>query len=188
MQNRLMSSAIAMVAMLALGAAAHAEVKKYMNITDGKMLPFFRLVTTPPKGWIVEEQASKKNGVEMFVPRGKNFGTADAVIYVMVDYKPKDSGDLSQYISDSHESWRKSVPDTKITEMPAVERANGKPAFRPYQYENPSRPQQAFEYVAFGEDGDKDGNTFNLKVVITGRDRKAIETASASYLSFLAAH
>ncbi len=187
MQVRLISSAMALAAMIALGTPANAEVKKFMNISGGKLAPFFELVVTPPKGWEAEPDASKKNKAQTFVPRGKDYHSAEAVIYVLVYYKPKEL-EQSQYISDSHERWRKSVPDAKITELPAVERANGKPAFRPYQYENPSRPQQAFEIVAFGEDGDKDGNMFNLKVVITGRDRKAVEKASVPYQTFLRTH
>lgn len=187
MPNRWMACALAIAGTIALGAHAHAEIRKFINISDGKMIPSFQLVATPPKGWIVDEEASRKNGVQMMVPKGKTFRTADALIYVMVTARQKDQN-FSKWVSDAEDWWRKSVPDTRITKLPDIARANGKAAFQPYQYENPSRPQQAFEFVAFGEDGDKDGNTFNVKVVITGRDRKAIERASSSYTSFLNAH
>ena len=176
-----------MAGVIALSANAHAEVKKFMNIAGGKMQPFFRLEVTPPKGWIMEEQATKKYGVQMLVPKGKTFANADALIYVKVSYKPNDL-DQAQFIKNSQDRWREEVPDSKITKMPEVARANGKPAFLPYQYENPSQPKQPFEYVSFGEDGDKDGNTFNLMVTITGGDRQVIEKAAASYNEFLRAH
>ena len=187
MLKKSISCLIAMAGVIALSANAHAEVKKFMNIAGGKMQPFFRLEVTPPKGWIMEEQATKKYGVQMLVPKGKTFANADALIYVKVSYKPKDL-DQAQFIKNSQDRWREEVPDSKITKMPEVARANGKPAFLPYQYENPSQPKQPFEYVSFGEDGDKDGNTFNLMVTITGGDRKVIEKAAASYNEFLRAH
>jgi len=187
MMQKWMSWTIAMAAVIALGAPAGAEIKKFMNICDGKMCPFYELVATPPQGWAAEKDASKQNKVQMFVPRGKNFGNADALIYVKVSYKDKDL-DLSQFISNSQQRWRGAVPDSKITKMPVVERTNGKAAFQPYQYENPGRPDQPFEYVAFGEDNDNEGNTFTLMIAVTGGDRKAIENAFAPYQAFLRAH
>jgi hypothetical protein len=187
MLKKTISCLIAMAGVIALSTNAHAEVKKFMNIAGGKMQPFFRLEATPPRGWIVEQEATKKYGVQMLVPKGKTFGNADAVIYVKVSYKHKDL-DQAQFIKTSQDDWREAVPDTTITKLPEVTRANGRAAFLPYQYENPSQPKQPFEYVAFGEDGDKDGNTFNLIVTVTGGDRKVIEKAAASYNAFLRAH
>ncbi len=187
MLTKLAPSTIAVLGLIALGTSAHAEVKKFMNIAGGKMQPFFRLEATPPKGWTVDEQATKKYGVQMLVPAGKVFGNAPVLIYVKVSYRQPDI-DMPTFIKNSQDGWREQVPDTTITKMPEVTRANGKPPFQPYQYENPSVPTQPFEYVAFGEDGDKDGNTFNLMITITGGDRKAIEKAAASYNEFLRAH
>lgn len=180
-------STIAALSVMTLGAKAHAEVQKFMNISGGKMQPFFRLIATPPKGWIVEDEASKKYGMQVLVPKGKTFGDAPALIYVKVSFKQKDV-DQVQFIKNSQDRWLEEVPDSKITKMPDVARANGKAAFLPYQYVNPSVPKQPFEYVAFGEDSDKDGNTFNLMVTITGGDRKVIEKASGAYNEFLRAH
>jgi hypothetical protein len=182
-----MRGTIAAAAMVALCTGAQAEVKKFMNIGAGQLTPFYELVATPPDGWVLEKEASKQNGMQMLVPKGKTFGNAGALIYVKVSHKQKDL-ELPQFIANSQDRWRKSVPDSKITKLPEVARSNGRAAFQPFQYENPSRSQQAFEYVAFGEDGDKDGNTFTLMVVITGRDRKAIEKAATSYSAFLRAH
>src|SRR3954470_3817698 len=146
MLRKSISCFIGIAGVIALGANAHAEVKKFMDIAGGKMQPFFRLEATPPKGWIVEEEATKKYGVQMLVPKGKTFANADALIYVKVSYKQKDL-DQAQFIKNSHDGWREAVPDTKIAKMPEVTRANGKAAFLPYQYENPSQPKQPFEYV-----------------------------------------
>jgi hypothetical protein len=181
---------IATVATLSLvvsAANAHAEVQKFMNISGGKMLPYFRLIATPPNGWVVEEEATKKYGVQMLVPKGKNFGNAAALIYVKVSYRQKDT-DQAQFIKSNNDNWLAEVPDAKITKMPDVTRTNGKPAFQLYQYVNPSVPKQPFEYLAFGEDSDKDGNTFNLMITVTGGNQKVIEKAAGAYNEFLRSH
>ena len=179
---------VATVATIALGANAHAEVKKFMNICGaGKLCPSFELAATPPDAWVIEKDASKQAGMTMMVPKGKNYGNAETLIYIKVSPQ-QDNQSLEDFIKVSQERWRKATPDTKITKMPEVARKNGKAAFQPYQYENPSQPQQAFEYVAFGEDTDPEGNKYFAMVVMTGRNRKLIEQAGAPYRAFLGAH
>jgi hypothetical protein len=179
---------LAFATMIALGAPATAEVKKFMKVCEGKLCPYFELATTPPEGWVLEKEATKENGVQMFVPKGTNFHSAEALIYIKVLPQQGEANSIEEFVKVSQDGWRNSVPDTKITKMPEVARKNGKAAFQPYQYENPSQPQQAFEYVAFGEDTDPEGNKYFAMVVITGRDRKQIEKAGAPYRAFLGAH
>jgi hypothetical protein len=167
--------------------SANAEVQKHMQICDGKLCPSFTLVLTPPVEWDVDKAASEENRVQMLIPRGTNFHDARAVIYVRVAVKDKDQP-LADFIRVSQERWRQSVADAKISKLPPVERGNGKSAFEPFRYENPSRPQQPFEIVAFGTDTDKDGNDFILTVVMSGKDQKAIEQAQNSYLELLRRH
>lgn len=171
---------------LASGTAG-AEVQKIMQVCNGKLCPSFTLVLTPPADWDLDKAASEENRVQMLVPRGTNFHDARAVIYVRVSLKDKGQP-LSDFIRVSQERWRQAVADTKISKLPPVERGNGKGAFEPFRYENPSRPQQPFELVAFGTDTDKDGNDFILTVVMSGKDQKVIEQAQASYLELLRGH
>jgi hypothetical protein len=187
MQNRWKPWPTAIAALIALGVSAQADVKKFMKICDGKICPFFELVATPPDGWILEKEATKQNNAQMFAPKGKTFRDAEALIYVKVSVRQNEQP-LDDFVKVSQDRWRQSKPDTKITKMPEVARANGKGAFQPYQYENPSTRGQPFEYVAFGEDDDSDGNKFFIMVAITGGDRKAIEKAGAPYRAFLGAH
>lgn len=170
-----------------VSGTARAEVQKSMQICEGKLCPFFTLVLTPPADWDLDKAASEENRVQMLIPRGTNFHDARAVIYIRISAKDKNQP-LSDFIRVSQERWRQSVTDTKISKLPAVERGNGKAAFEPFRYENPSRPQQPFELVAFGTDTDKDGNDFVLTVVVSGKDQKAIEQAQASYLELLRRH
>ncbi len=67
-------------------------------------------------------------------------------------------------------------------------RANGKPGFLRFGFENPSKKQQAYEMGAFGTDSDKDGNEFVLDVVMTGLNKAALESAEKDYIAFLKAH
>ena len=170
-----------------VSTSANAEVQKFMQICNDKLCPSFTLVVTPPLEWEVDKAASEENRVQMLIPRGMNFHDARAIIYIRVSAKDKDQ-QLADFIRVSQERWRQSVADTKISKLPIVERGNGKAAFEPFRYENPSRPQQPFELVAFGIDTDKDGNDFVLTVVMSGKDQKAIEQAQSSYLELLRRH
>jgi hypothetical protein len=176
------------ISLALLPTPAAAEVKKFMQVCDGQRLcPFYRLVLTPPKDWVVEETASKQYNMQMLVPRGRTFGNAPAVIYVKVSLRDKDQS-LEEFVRVSQERWRRSVPDTKIDKQPDIERANGQPAYLSFRYENPSRSQQAFEAVSFAHDKDSDGNEFTLMVVVTGSKKDAIDKAIAPYQAFLKAH
>ena len=166
---------------------ARAEVKKFMQICDGKMCPFYEIVLTPPAGWTKEEAASKESRVQMIVPKGKNFHSAEALVYIKVSHKDKDQT-LADFIRVSQERWKKAVPDTKISKIPTVARDNKKPDFESYRYENPSTPQQAVEILSFGVDSDTDGNDFFVMVVMTGRAKKALEQAQKPYQALLRTH
>jgi len=173
--------------LLALGSRANAEIKKYVLMCDGQLCPFFELVLKAPDGWAEDKDASKQNNVQIVLPKGKNFGNAEALIYVKITAKDK-AQPLADFIKVSQDRWRKSVPDTKISKLANVERANGKPAFETYSYENPSRPQQGFEIAAFGVDSDVEGNDYVLHVVITGPSKKAIAQAEKPFQTLLRTH
>ena len=178
---------------VALGAAffaapAQAEVQKFMNTCDGKLCPYYQLVLTPPDGWAVDQDATKKNKVQIMVPKGKTYANAPALIYVQVFYHRDKQQTLENFAEVSNGRWQAQVKDAKVTGLPAVARANGKPGFLRFTFENPSKKQQAYELGAFGIDGDKDGNEFVLNVVMTGADKAALDRAEKDYIAFLKAH
>ncbi len=170
-----------------LAAPATGEVQKFMHLCNDRLCPSYELVFTPPAGWAEDRQASRKNKVQMYLPRGRSFGNADTLIYIRVSYN-SDKQKLEDFIRVSQQRWRASVQDTKIEKLAGVQRDNGKPDFESYRYQNPSRPQQEFEIVSFGEDSDKDGNNFFLMVALTGMDRKALDRTEALYRAVLRAH
>ena len=187
MNARLMAFGLAFACMLS-AAPAHAEVLKFLRMCPGqKLCPFYELVLKPPRDWIEDKEASKQNGVQIMLPRGRTFGNAPALMYVKISSRQDDQS-VEDFVRVSQERWRKSAADTKIERIADVARTNGRPAFLSYRYENPSMPQQRFEAVSFGLDKDKDGNDFFVMVTITGKDKKAIDRAMIPYNAFLKAH
>ena len=105
------------------------------------------------------------------VPKGKTFANAPALIYVQVFYHADKQQSLANFAGVSNGRWRAAVKDAKVSELPTIGRANGKPGFLRFAFENPSKTQQAYEVGAFGIDSDKDGNEFVLDVVMTGAEQ-----------------
>ncbi|MGH6777824.1 MAG: hypothetical protein ACRECL_07425 [Bradyrhizobium sp.] len=172
----------------ALAAApAHAEVKKFMNRCNAGLCAYYRLVLTPPDGWVVDKQATEKRNVQIMVPKGTNFANAPLLIYVQVFYHDKKQT-LADFASVSNGRWKAHVEDAKISELPAVARANGKPGYLRFSFENPSKSRQPYELGAFGVDTDEDGNEFVLDVVMTGGDKAALDRADGAYIAFLKAN
>jgi hypothetical protein len=180
----------AIAAALALGGiSARAEVEKFMNPCEAQQLcASFRLVLTPPDGWELDAQATKENNVQIIVPKGKTFATAEPLIYVQVFYHKDRQQTLDDFARVSNARWLAAVGNARIAALPAVARANGKPGFLRFSYENPNKTQQAYEMGAFGIDTDKDGNEFVLDVVMTGNSRKALDRAEKDYVALLKAH
>ncbi len=168
-------------------AQARAEVQKFIIACGGKLCPYFQITLTPPHGWVLDARATWHNKVQMMVPKGTNFATAPALIYVQVFPLRDKSRTLADFARVSNDRWRAHVKDAKITALPTVKRANGKPGFLRFAFENPSRKEQPYELGAFGIDTDKDGNEFVLDVVMTGAGKAALDRAEKDYVAFLKA-
>jgi hypothetical protein len=174
-------------ALIASAAPACAEVQKFVVQCGGhEACPSYRLVVTPPDGWVLDQKASSENKVQIMVPRGESFATAEPLIYAQIFFHDTRQP-LSDFARVSNARWLAANPGAKISELPAVERTNGKPPFLRFAFENPGKAQQAFEVGAFGLDSNKDGNEFVLDVVMTGNDKAALDRAEAAYVSFLKA-
>lgn len=180
---------IALATTLVVGGAARAEVQKFLNPCPGQQLcPSFRLVMTPPDGWVLDVQATRENNVQMLVPKGKTFTNAEPLMYVQVFYRRDRQQTLADFARVSNERWIAENASAKIAPLAAVARDNGKDGFLRFAFENPKAPQQAFELGAFGIDDDKDGNQFVLDVVMSASSKKALDRAEMDYVGFLKAH
>jgi hypothetical protein len=176
-------------ALIVCSAAARAEVQKFLHPCGGLQLcASYQMVLTPPEGWAVDEKASNENKIQIMVPNGQSFASAEPLIYVQVFYHADKQQTLGDFARASNARWLAANPKSKITEMPPVERTNGKPSFLRFASENPDKPQQAFEIGALGVDSDKDGNEFVLDVVMSGASKAALDRANAAYTTFLKAH
>jgi hypothetical protein len=183
--NALLTAAL----IVAHAAAARAEVQKFLSMCPGqKLCPSYQLVLTPPDGWVVDSKASDENKVQIMVPKGQTFASAEPLIYVQVFYQADKTQPLADFARVSNARWLAANPKAKITELPAVERTNGKPAFLRFAFDNPGKAQQAYEVGALGVDSDKDGNGFVLDVVMSGNSKAALDRADAAYSAFLKAH
>jgi hypothetical protein len=184
---KISATRFAILAALLFSLPASAEVEKFMNISEGKMQPFFRLKFTPPNDWVQDTAATKKMGMAVYVPKGKDFRYTPIFMYIMVSYF-HDKPTLEKFIENANDYWRGKVKDTKIEQVASEKRANGMSDFQVYHYTNPSVSQQPFEMLAFGEDKDKDGNTFFVKIALAGDTQKALDSAEADYRATLRAH
>ena len=176
-------------AVIFCAAPARTEVQKFLNPCAGqKLCASYALVLTPPDGWVLDAKATAENKVQIMVPKGQSFASAEPLIYVEVIYQPDKQRTLADFARLNNTRWLAANPRAKITDLPAVERANSKPAFLRFAFENPGKAQQGFEVGALGVDSDKDGNDFVLDVVISGNSKAALDRADATYTAFLKAH
>lgn len=176
---------LAALAVIALATAARAEVKKALIDCGGqKLCPSYTLDMTPPDGWVLDEAASAERHAQILVPKGKTFENAPAIIYVQVFYLRDKTQTPADFAKNSNARWLASSPSSTISPEGEVTRANGKPAFLGFAYDNPDEPAQGHELGAFAPDSDTDGNAFMLDVVVTG-ESAAVKLAKGAYVAWL---
>lgn len=153
---------------------ARAEVDKILRVCDGQkgLCPEFRPRVNAPDGWARDEGASLKYGASIFVPNGRRFGSAEAIIYAEGRYN-KDRTDLVQWVAASDRSWVTTAgKNAKITALPSA-----KPKVIINRYDNPSLKDQPIEVIAHYADFDKDGNSYVVRIAISGLNEAAVLAA-----------
>lgn len=123
-------SAIATVfacTLLLSAGTARSEVQKFIIKCGDKLCPHYQIALTPPRGWALDARATWHNKIQMIVPQGTTFNTAPALIYVQVFLHRNKNQSLADFARISNERWRAHVKDAKISPLPTVKRANGKP-------------------------------------------------------------
>ncbi|WP_456748819.1 hypothetical protein [Bradyrhizobium sp. USDA 4354] len=153
---------------------ARAEVDKIIHVCDRqeRLCPEFRPRVITPDGWVRDEAASVKYGASMFVPNGKNFGEAEAIIYAEGRYN-KGRTKLVQWVAASDRDWATtSGKNAKIAKLPSV---NSKVIIN--RYDNPSLKDQPVEVIAHYADLDKDGNSYVVRLAVSGKNERAVLAA-----------
>lgn len=154
--------------------SAQAEVAKILHVCDRqeRMCPEFRPQVKTPDGWVRDDVASLRYGASMFVPKGTQFGKADAIIYAEGRYN-KDRTELVQWVAASDRDWTMtSGENAKITTLPSVN-----PKVIINRYDNPSLKDQPIEVIAHYTDLDKDGNSYVVRLAVSGRNETAVLAA-----------
>jgi hypothetical protein len=153
---------------------ARAEVDKILRVCNGQkgLCPEFRPRVKAPDGWARDEAASLKYGASMFVPNGEKFGNAEAIIYAEGRYN-KDRTELVQWVAASDRDWATSSGrDARISALPSVN-----PKVIINRYDNPSLKDQPIEVIAHYADLDKDGNSYVVRLAVSGLNEKAVLAA-----------
>jgi hypothetical protein len=153
---------------------ARAEVDKIIHVCDRpeRLCPEFRPRVKPPDGWRRDEAASLKYGASMFVPNGKTFGKAEVIIYAEGRYN-KDRTELVQWVAASDRDWTTtSGTNAKITTL-----ASANPKVIINRYDNPSLKDQLIEVIAHYADLDKDGNSYVVRLAVSGLSETAVLAA-----------
>jgi hypothetical protein len=153
---------------------AKAEVDKILHVCDRqeRMCPEFRPRVNAPDGWARDEAASLKYGASMFVPNGKTFGSAEAIIYAEGRYN-KNRTELVQWVASSDRDWATdSGKHAKITSLPSAS-----PDVIIHRYDNPSLKDQPFEVIAHYVDVDRDGNSYVVRLAVSGKNERAVLAA-----------
>jgi len=163
---------------------ASAEIQKFMNPCDRKMCAFFRASITLPDGWVEDKEATKYFNSQFLLPKGVDFDSAQARIYVVVRFN-RNKQPISDFMPDAIADWRSRARDAKITRLEDLPRGDGKPVFERRQFEAKSLKEQGYELQSVTTDGDKDGNEFIVTITLSANSRAALQAAEPAYLAIL---
>jgi hypothetical protein len=166
-------------------ADASAAVRKMMSMCpQSKMCAWLHADVTPPKGWVEDKDYGQRNKVTMLVLDKPELAVEDPMIYVQTGLRAKPQT-LDENIKANQDIWRKSEPTVRIIALGTVARAGGKEPFKLFLYENPTRPQQAFEKIAFTFDTQPNGDVYVFTIVDTAASRKAIDDSNGAFQAVL---
>jgi hypothetical protein len=177
-------AAIAGLFGLLLSLPANAEIEKFMNQCDRKMCAFFRASITLPDGWVEDKESTKYFNSQFLLPKGVDFESAQAKIYVVVRYN-RNKKPISDFIPDAIADWRSRAEDARITRLEDLPRGGGKPPFERHQFEAKSLKEQGYELQAATTDSDKDGNEFIVTIMLSANSRETFQAAEPAYLAIL---
>lgn len=182
--SRMFLAAGVALSALAFTATAQADVKKIVKSCEAGLCPLFLPELKVPAGWQVDTEASDANGIVVLVPRGTRFGDAEALIYAKAFYNARKQT-IDDRVKQSNDDWLANVTDARIKRLDDVTPSRPNAPFQLYRYDNPSKGQQSAEIVAFGEDVDKEGNTYGVQVVLTALTEEGLARSEAQLLEVL---
>jgi hypothetical protein len=165
---------------------APAVVEKVMTMCGGQLCPSFRPSFAVPDGWWEDHKTGMRLGVRLFIPAGETFDSAPALIYAVARHS-QEGEDVVAAVVSHHESWRRKVPEVAITRLGDVRRSDGA-AFQLHHFVSPNLATQPYERVATGIDGDAQGNSFVVRLVLTAKSEAALKSAEGVFVALLKAY
>jgi hypothetical protein len=174
------AASVAFLAMAGLAGPADAKIETSLNHCKGEngvmqLCPVYRPSFAPPKGWSTDKESAAAQGVSIFVPPGKTFRNAPALIYGEARPNPEKIP-LAQWIANSDGRWLQSLKGSKIEELPAGDLGAGKREVIVHRYVNPSK-NQPVEIIGYFAENDADGNAYVVRLTLSGLSAKAVEAA-----------
>jgi hypothetical protein len=106
------------------------------------------------------------------------------MIYVQTSSEPGPDT-LDAIIAVNQAQWRKKEPKGSITPAGTAPRASGAAPFELFLYQNPDKPKQAFETIAYGFAIQPNGERYFLTVVDTAANKAAIDKSNDDFLAVL---
>jgi hypothetical protein len=182
---RAASLLVFVLAAVATARGASAEVKKLMTMCPGqKLCAWFQSTVTPPKGWVEDKDSGEQNHVTILLPDKDDVDFNDPMIYVQTSLEPGPDT-LDAIIAVNQAQWRKQEPKGSIAPIGTAPRADGEAPFKLFLYQNPDKPKQAFETIAYGFAIQPNGERYFLTVVDTAADKAAIDKSNDDFLALL---
>ncbi len=177
---------LALIAALALApVAAHAEIVKTASPdckTSAICLHWWPKVAVPD-GWMQIRQTSEQENINFLVP--KTASDTRVFIYANAIDHQGQSDTLDGFISDDIASFKTHNPGITVTEEVSLTTADGQ-TLRVFRFDPAS--QGRWELAAYGQETDKDGNTYFLDFVLSGKTQALRDDNLGAYKAIIAAY
>ena len=138
----------------------------------------------PPEGWTVDREVGANRGIEVYLPAGKRFGDAPVLIFGEARPNPGRTP-LAEWVANSDRKWIAMQRDAKVVDLPSDGLGAGKREVLVHRYENPAMKNQPIEVIAYFAEDDAAGNSFVIRLTLSGLRAKAIEEARGVFDSVL---
>jgi hypothetical protein len=169
-------------------APASATIEKIMLDCrlkgEMQLCPVFRPSFKAPEGWSVDKKTGAQRGIEIFLPDGATFGEAPALIFGEARYNGEKLP-LAEWIANSDKKWIGAQPGSKVIALPAGDLGAGKREVILHRYENPKLKHQPIELIAYFAEDDADGNSFVVRLTLSGLAERDVAAARPVFESVL---
>jgi hypothetical protein len=176
------AAGIACVAIFALffSVAVYAEIEKTAIICNTGICFYWWPKLPAVPGWHQDKEQSLNYSANALAPNGSNFVDADAVMYAVAVYKPREpeAKSLQMFIANDKSQFLSSDPTIIITQVTDLVNADGNklPSFTFFP-----KPNGNWEQVSYGEEGD-----FYLTFVLSAKSKKGFDKTQAVYRDLIA--